>query len=459
MHWTLSRTACVCACRRLRAALHGNPLLAAFALVTVPGLPLLALIAGRASSPIADAAAHDAALARALAVAVVTASTTLGIAFASLAPTRALLGRQFEPAPLRPIVAFVGLTLLPTGIALVPLAILAFAFALPAFGELATSLAFLAAVGAGLGCGIAATEAMIGATRGSVRGAAAAGIVVALWLAAGTVGGSAALGPAAALAKAADEPSRPALATLLCASFAAIGLWGVAAAARPAARKRTGRVIVRVRLPARAALAAGTAMTIRLARNTDGRRHLAAGMGFAVAGAFTLRALVGAGSAPPYFAVSVALLAAAAIPLIAAGLRRDAFWLLRAAPESPSRLAAADAAAAITVGLILVAAALAMTAPFARLGVGALLMLEATVALVLGAAAASGAVVPWRDDRVLEQIASYTFLAVVAGLLTVGLSRGAPAASAFGLSSAAFATLAAHVVLIGGVGIAAVLEE
>jgi hypothetical protein len=163
--------------------------------------------------------------------------------------------------------------------------------------------------------------------------------------------------------------------------------------------------------------------------------------------------------APPYFAVSVALLGAAAIPLIAAGLRRDASWLLRAAPVSQSGLAAADAVAAILVGFMLVVAALSVTAPLGRLGVGSLLMLEATVALVLGAAAASGAVVPWRNDRVLEQIGSYTLLAVVAGTLTLALSRAAAAAPAFGLSPAMFATLAAHIVLVGGVGLAAVLEE
>jgi hypothetical protein len=435
--------------------LRANPLLAALVFAAVVGFPLLALAAGREATPLFDAAASDPALARAFALAGVLAATTIGFAIGALLPTRALLGPQLAPAPVARGTLFAGLTLLPALFAVTPVAAVLAAFAAAAAGAWGGT-AVVAGAGAAAALGAAASEAFACALRRSRVGAAVMLALGATWAVAGALGGSMALGPAAVVAGALAEPRPSSVAVLACVATTAVGLWAIASAARPPDRPVRGVVRLPVHIPRRASAAVAVAAVARLARNSQMRRHVATGLLLAVVGSLVLRVLVAGAS--PFFGASVALVTAAAVPLVASGLRRDAAWLLRVTPVTPSRIAAADAAAAVAASYGVLAVVLAAASPFGVLGLGTLLMLEATAALVLGSAAASGAMLPWRGDRVLDQLASYALLGAIVAMLTFALGRAVEAAPP-ALGATQLAALLAHLVLLAGIVFAAVIEE
>lgn len=459
MRWTLCRAACVTAWRPVRRALRANPLVAAILVAAGAALPVLAFAAGSSASPAFDAAAEDAALARAFAVAGVVAAVTIGVALAALAPTRASLGPQVAAAPVSAATLFVGLTLLPVALAALPLLALACAFALPATATVGgwAAAAVVSATASSVALGAAGAAAAAAAARRSVTGAVALLGTAGVWLAVGAGSGRPLLGPASGLAAALGEPGPSTAVLLAAATSAALALWCLTAVARPAERQSSGTVRVAISVPRGPTLAVSVTTVARLVRNAQLRRHAATGLTLALLAAIAAR--VRAPGAAPVAAASVALLTAAAVPLVAAGLRRDAAWLFRAAPLSSARAAAAGAAAGVAAAYGLVAMVLAATAPFGRLGVGSLLVLEATAALVFGAAAASGALLPWRADGVLAQLASYGLLATLTGALTFALGRAAEAAPAVGLTATQLAALAAHLVLVGGIAAAAALDE
>lgn len=460
MHWTLCRAACTCGWRGAREALRARPVVGGLLLAAVLALPLLAVVAGEVAAPVLRAAATDDTLATALAVAAVAAFASIGIAVAMLASDRAFLGRQLEAAPLGRAESFAGLTLLPLMAFGAPCLAIVAAFSLTATrGAGGVPVAFAIVIGAtsAVALGAASAAGIAAAVRGSVVGVAALACLAAVWLAVGTVGGSARLGPASAVALSVRDPTQ-AIGALGAATLAGFGLWALAALVRPS--ERPLRADVRLTAPSsrRPLVATALATLLRLARNAQLRRHVVAGTVFAVGGALGIRAVVGADVAP-YFAAFVALVVAAACPLVATGLRRDAAWLLRVVPVTGTRLAAADACAAVVAGFAVVMLIVALAAPLGPLSASALLIVEVNAALVLGAAAASSALAPWRADRMLEQLSSYAVLAVVAAFLTAALGRASDVATSTGVPETLFAAAAAHAVLLSGIALAAVLEE
>ena len=156
------------------------------------------------------------------------------------------------------------------------------------------------------------------------------------------------------------------------------------------------------------------------------RRRLAAVL-VPVAVAAALGATLDVGGAPLLaFAVGLSITAAALLPAAAVGLGRDAGWLFGASPRSPASSAARSRSEA-------------WARPRGRRrrcgrrhavcpgDPSAYLELEGAAAFVLGCAAFGGAVVPWRADRLLQQLASYgsVIAVVVCGWLAVGRLEGA----------------------------------
>ena len=458
MCWTLCRSACACGWRPLRSTLRANPFVAAICVVAAVATPLLALAAGRAAAPAIDAASRDPALARAFALALVAGCVSVGAAFGSLAPTRALLGAALEAAPVRRSVAFLGLTLLPATAVALPLLLVLTAFVVPATSQSGVwaPVAVVAGTCAAVAIGVAGSEAAVVAVRRPGAGSIVAGVLAATWTGSGAFGGSVLLGPAAPLSDAVSGATLLDVAALGGTGVVAVAAWALACVLRPEARPSSGLVRISFRLPRGALRATAAASFVRLARNAHVRRHVLTGCGLSFGGAVALRVTVDA--AAPFLAGLVALVLASAIPLVAAGLRRDCAWLVRAAPLSRAHSALVDAGASMLAGYAVALLVLVSAAPLAPFGAGELLVLEATLALVLGAAAATGAVLPWRHDRVLDQVASYAVLAAVTVALSFVLGRAVEAAPAVGLADTQLAAIVAHAALVAGVVVAGALD-
>jgi hypothetical protein len=176
-----------------------------------------------------------------------------------------------------------------------------------------------------------------------------------------------------------------------------------------------------------------------------------------VAVAVSLGATLDVGGAPVLaFAVGLSITAAALLPAAAFGLGRDARWLFDAAPRPTPVLAGAVALAGVGAALAVVAAAALSTVPFARGDLSTYLELEGVAAFVLGCAAFGGAAVPWRADRLLQQLASYGSLiaVVVCGWLAAGRLEGA-----LGLDGTTFTLVAGNLVLALGVAAAGAIAR
>jgi hypothetical protein len=457
MSSTLCRTALLCCARRLRAAVLANPLIGAVGIVAAITSPLLAVVAGRSFGGVVVAARADDALAFALALAFGIAAMTGGTALAALAPTRELLGAQLGPAPVPERDVFVGLLLLPASLALLPAMLVAFAFGTSADGPRFAAIVLVSGL-AGALYGAAAAETAVGVMRRSRVALASGAALVCTWLLVGYSADEISLGPIAPFSAALRGELGLSAAQVFVGAVA-LALWGLTAIGRPPPPQRRAAVRLTASIPPRPTHASASAMAVRVLRNAHVQRHVATAVAFAVGGAAAMRIALGAGDLAAFFAGSVALVAASVLPLVGAALRRDARWLARPAPVSRRFLAAADAFGAVFAGALVVAVVLAFALPLGRFDAGAYLLLATTAATVLGAAAATAAVLPWHPTNVIEQLASYVLLTVVAAVLAAALGRAAGTAAAFGLSDAASATFVSVLVLAGGIGVAAALEE
>jgi hypothetical protein len=153
------------------------------------------------------------------------------------------------------------------------------------------------------------------------------------------------------------------------------------------------------------------------------------------------------------FAAGLALTAVAVLPSVALGLVREQSWLLRSAPRGRADSAAAAAAAGMCAGAALVVAVALIAAPVARGDLSTALQLESATAFVLGCGAIAGALVPWRADRVLQQLAAYGALLGVVLVLWLAAGRGG---DELGLSADVLALVAGNVVAAAGLAAAAV---
>jgi hypothetical protein len=372
-----------CTLRRVDAAFAAAPLVVGAAGLGAAALPALAFWAGTRSAPALRAAdpfvlALGAGLAAALAGAVLTL----------LAPGRHALGAQLEAAPIPRTTAFVGLTLLPPGVALALLGLPVALFAAPGAGH-ATPLVLARLLGAAAAGG-AGAEAALTFGRRSLRGvpvAAGLALLVLAWESAFVV------------------------------PFA-LALWLVAAAVRP--DERPVRASVRV-------LGRGLVGTtaLRYARRRELRRQAAAACVLAVAGAASLRAIGTPNQVAVLLGGSTVLLGAAVVPLAAPGVDLRTRWLWRSAPRRAVELTALHGGVALALGFVVAAIGVAGSLAVAPVAPAVALPLAVGAVVVLGAAFLAGSLVPWQSDRLADQLAGYAAFGVVLSALWFALARGA----------------------------------
>jgi hypothetical protein len=370
--------------RRAAAAFVAAPFVAGCAALVAAALPAAAWWAGTHMAPAlreADPAllALGAGLAAALAGGVVTL----------LAPGARALGSQLEAAPIPRVTALLGLRLLAPATALILLALPVVLFAAPA-ARGATPIVLARLVGAAA-LGGTGVEAALALARRSHRGVPVVGALALLLLARGS---------------------------LLAVPFA-IALWIASLAARPDERapRATVRIVARRR-------ASATAM--RYARRRDLRRQATACVALAVVGAASLRATGVPNEVAVAFGGATALLGAAVVPLAAPGLDRRAEWLWRSAPTQRSTLALLHGSVALCLGIGVAAVGIGGALAAAPAHPAVVLPVAAGAAVVLGAAQLGGSLVPWRPDRLAEQLGAYAAFGVVLSMLFLVLAWSAP---------------------------------
>lgn len=445
MRWTLFSSAWRCAWRRLRPALEQNPLLAVAALASCAGIPVAAVVAGvRLDARYAELARDDAVL-RSLALGIGATGLVGGAAVALLAPGLAQLGDALEAAPISRASAAWSLTIAPACVGgtvlLAPL--LLFATAMSG----ANGIVLTAATATAVVTGAALGEGLRLCGRLEPPGLAVLGSAAGLW----AVGGAALAagwysGPAGAVAGVRSPLVSLTLLGALALGGVALWLAGCAVRAAPRERRRDVRA---TSLPGQALPAVAVATARRVFRHRELRAQAAAGVLVPVVVAASLGATLDVGGRPLLaFAVGLSITAAALLPAAAVGLGRDGVWLFDTSPRPARVLAGSIALGGIGASLAVVATAALFAAPFARGDPSAYLELEGAAAFVLGCAAFGGAAVPWRADRLLQQLASYgsVIAVVVCGWLAVGRLDGAA-----GLDGTAFTLVAGNLVLALGV--------
>lgn len=448
MRWTLFSSAWRCAWRRLRPALEQNPLLALAAAASCVAIPAVAVVAGlRADARYAELARDDDAL-RALALAIGAPSLVFGAAIALLAPGLAQLGSTLEAAPISRAAAAWSLTIAPACAAgvvlLAPLLLFATAMAGSDGIVLAAAAATAVVTGAGFGDGLR----LCGGFR--PYGLAVLCSAAGLWAIGGvTLGAAWYAGPAGAVAGVRGQ-----LLSLMLLGALAVGgvlVW-LAGCAVQATTHRARSDAHATNLPGWAVAAVAVATARRVVRHRQLRVHAVAAVLVPVAAAALLGATLEVGGGPLLaFAVGLSITAAALLPAAAVGLGDDASWLFGTSPRSPHVVAGAVALGGVGVSLAVVAAAAVVVTPFARGDPSAYLELEGAAAFVLGCAVLGGAAVPWRADRMLQQLASYgsVIAVVVCASLAVAKLEGAAE-----LDGTTFTLIAGNSVLALGVAAA-----
>jgi hypothetical protein len=397
-----------CLWRRVDTAFAAAPLIVGAAMVCAAGLPALAFWGGTHAAPTLRAADPTVlALGAGVVAALVGAMLTL------LAPGRSALGTQLEAAPVPRTTAFVGLTLLPPAVALALLGLPVALFAFPA-GARATPLVLARLLGAAAAGG-AGAEAALAFGRRSLRGvpvAAALALLVLAWQ------------------------------SVLVVPFA-VALWIGAMALRPDERplRATVRVVGRGLL--------GTT-ALRYARRRELHRQAAAACVLAVAGAAALRLIGVPNQVAVSFAGATALLGAAVVPLAAPGIDRSTEWLWRSVPRRRPQLAAVHGVVAVALGLCVATTGVAASIAVAPVSPTAVLPLAVGAAVVLGAALLAGSVVPWRSDRLADQLGAYAAFGLVLSGLWFALARSASLVGAEHGPRAGALALAALVCCFGG---------
>lgn len=453
MLWTLSSAVCVAALRSARGVLAANPLLALLAAVAAAAVPVAAVLGGRRLAPDFRLQVADVGFARGIALGLGATAVAAGVAAALLAPAAEATARQLEAAPVSRVRLVVAATVVPTVIVAAFLAVPALLFAGTLAGAAGPATALtLPAVGA-LGAAVAEGARVV--VRAEPRGAVIVAAAAAVWLLTGVAAGHGVeLGPTGLLVPALQGEDRIA-ATSALALVAATGtaLWVIACVFRRPSRSPSARIRAILPVPRHAFAAVVSVTAKRLGRHGGLRAHAAATVILPTAAAVALRLGVGVGGVPLVgFCVALGLTAAAIVPSAALGLAEDARWLTAACPQRRPLIAGAVALAGVAcAGLLVVADAVAV-APVARADVHAYLQLEAAVAFVLGCSATGAALVPWRPDRVVQQLAAYGAIVGVAIATWLALGRLATVAP---LADDAFGLIAGNATLLAGVAVAA----
>jgi hypothetical protein len=446
--WTLSRAVCVAGVRGARNVLAANPLLALLAGAALLGAPTAAVVGGRHLADSFRAALGDPGFARGLALGIAATALAAGVAIALLAPAPDATARQLEAAPVRRLRLVLAATVVPTLLPAAAFALPALLFVVALAGAAAPALVLVLPAAGALGAAVA--EASRLGLAGDLRGIALAATAAALWPVAGLVaGGRPELGPAAVIGIGGTAE----LVVLAGVALAGSAFWLAASVARrPAgARQAQTRSILPVSRSPFAAVAVVTAK--RLGRHPGLRAHNVATVVLPIAAAVTLRIGLGVGGAALVaFCVGLGLTAAAIVPAAALGLATDARWLTATAPQPRALVGGAVAFAGVSFAAALVAADASAIAPVARADAHTYVQLEATVAFVLGCGAGAAALVAWRPDRIVQQLAAYGAMFGVAVSAWLVLGRVAVLAP---LSDDVFGVLAGNATLVAGLTAAA----
>ena len=451
----LSSVVWSCAARRARLVLVQNPLLGLLGCVLVAAAPVGAALAGlRLASTFAAASSYDA-FAASLALGLATTGAIVGLTVALAAPGLRALGPQLAGAPLSPLTAALGLTVVPVLVAGAAASVPLLLFGVGLAGARGAVLVAARAASALVGAALAEAGRLL-------AGGSAAGLAVAGSAALVVVGSPLAwqappeAGPAAAVVPLLGGGSVARTgAGLLATAAAACALW-TAACAIPRAHRAHARELRRDRtLPRGAGLAVALACARVVVRHPELRLPALATVAVPVGVAALLALALGTGGEPLVaFVAGLALTAAAIFPSASQGVARDARWLLAAAPQRASSTSGAAAAGGVLVALALVATAVLAAAPLARADAGTYLAFQGVAAFVAGSAAAAGALVPWRPGELAQQLASYGTVLVLALVLWVAVGQlgqlvGEPSGPLFSLA-------VGNAVLLAGVGAAAV---
>jgi hypothetical protein len=448
MRWTLFSATWRCAWRRLRPVLEQNPLLALAAGVVCAGIPVAAVTAGTRLEARYEELARDGEALRSVALGLGATGLVVGAAVALLAPGFSQLGRGLEAAPIsRPSAAW-AVTIAPAcaGGAVLLAPFLLFVGVMAGMDGIVLAAATATAVltGAALGEGFRLSAGL------EPPGLAVVASSVGLWVIGGMVlGGAWYEGAAGAMGGTRSPPASVALLGALAVCGA--GLWLAGCAMRSPTGKHR-REVRATSLPARAMPAVAVATARRIARHQQLRVQASA----AVLVPVGVTAWVGAtldigGAALLAFAVGLSITGAALLPAAAVGLGGDSGWLFETAPRPASVMAVAVAFGGVGASLAVVIGTALVVAPFARGDPSVYLELESVAAFVFGCAVFGGAVVPWRADGMLQQLASYgsVIAIVVCAWLAVGRLEGVA-----GLEGTAFTLATGNLVLL--LGLAAV---
>ncbi len=466
----LIRAILVCSWRRLRPFFAANPLVAAVALLAAPGFPVLAFVAGERVAPsLSTALLEQGGVIEALVVAIVINGALAGAIVVAVAPGADVFGPQVSVAPIRRmrfLWAGAGFPLALAAIAtscLLALVALPVAARLPAGRVLVLELVLAALCASALGALV--VESAPAAARARPVAVLALCLIAALWIVGASLGGSRVLGPFAVVPSSLVASPGALLvrsAALAGMTLAASLAWLYLAASRAPARYRAEPRITWLRIP-RGLFWAGAAVAIkRLSRRTELRRQIAAITLLCILAGPALLAFVPAIPSLAVFGVvsCTAIVGVVLFALAAAGIDEEGRWLWAVAPSGSRSRPAGNAFGAVMLALFAFLAAITPSYVLARPSPSLLVEITGFACFVLGVAVISGALVPWRSARIVEQIASYTACVVLVGVLwyLVGkvaapiAASGAPEPAIFaalGLATIA-ASVGAHAALAGG---------
>lgn len=438
MHSALCSAAFRCDVRRLRRVVVAAPLPATVVAILVLLAPVALVRVGHTVGRELAGAVRTQGVAEGLVLGPALAAAVAGAALAVTLPGRSALGQQLAAGPcgaLEPVWAGLVFPLAIGAMAVTPsLTAVSVGVAGSLPGGPVAGLALAAATLAALPVGALLAEGGLVALRGRRRRLLSFAAPALGWAAIGGALGSPLLGPVAAVAPALRDVGSAwlALALAVVTGMASFLTWLVLAAARPENqrdRARRGTRLVRGGSSSVPAALAGL-----LGRRDDIRLATAGALGFGIAGIAVAAMASAPAPAPFLLATTTTLLGSVLGSLAVCGAVLCGRWLWLAGPADRRLIALA----AGVVGLV------ATSLPVVAVGVIAAVVTGATPSavgvtaafVVVGSAAAlcAGALVPWREAGIGDQMTTFAALAVIAiaASLVVGLvvprlvARGVP---------------------------------
>lgn len=444
----LSRAVARCHARRWRETAASAPLWAAAVSVLVALAPFALHRAGRTVGDALAGAARVGGVAEALVLGPALAAAVAGAAVAVSLPGRSALGQQIAAGPCDELAAIVSGLLVPAlvvAVAVLPsLVVVCLTVAAELPGGRIAGLALVCATIAALAAGAVLAEGGLAAARGRPRRAFAIAGGAAAWAILGAASGASGAVPLGPLAPvgAALRGSGSAWLALAGAFASAIALalaWVALAATRPERRGRSARrrrsLVRGNRWPVPAAVA------VLLSRRDDVRRATAGALVFGAAGTAVAAAAATPGPASFLLATTTALLGSVVWSLTLGGVMLRGRWLWAVAPTDRRVIAAAAcgvglAGSAIPVAVVGVGTASATGASWGSVGVVAAFVIVGSASALL-----AGALVPWSDEGVGDQMETFAALAAVVIALSLAIGLAAPRLVALGLPNVGVAAI------------------